>query len=226
MAGALPISSATSSKVTGDPNANYRAPLAALTTLFFMWGFLTCLNDIIIPHLKAIFELSYTKAMMVQFAFFAAYFVVSPPAGRIVHRVGYKRGIILGLAIAGVGCLLFYPAAGARSYPLFLVALLVLASGITILQVSANPFVAVLGPSETASSRLSLTQGFNSLGTTIAPIFGAQLILSTAVRSADDLRAMTPEQLDAYRVAEAASVQRPYLGLALALVILAIAVAL
>ena len=227
MAGAVPIPSTTTSASGGEAGrGSYRGPLAALTTLFFMWGFLTCLNDIIIPHLKAIFELSYTEAMMVQFAFFAAYFVVSSPAGRIVQRVGYKRGIILGLAIAGVGCLAFYPAAGLRSYPLFLVALLVLASGITTLQVSANPFVAVLGPPETASSRLSLTQGFNSLGTTIAPIFGAQLILSNAVQSPEQLRALSGRELDAYRAAEAASVQRPYLGLALALIVLAVAVAL
>jgi len=205
---------------------NYNAPLAVLTTLFFMWGFLTCLNDIIIPHLKAVFELNYAKAMLIQFAFFTAYFVMSLPSGRIVTRFGYKNGIIIGLGGAAVGCLLFYPAAGARSYALFLLALFVLASGITLLQVAANPFVAVLGNPRTASARLTLTQAFNSLGTTIAPQFGSLLILSTAAKSAAEIAQMSPTAADAYRLAEASSVQNPYLGLAGALVLLAIAIAM
>ena len=135
-----------------------------LTTLFFMWGFLTCLNDIIIPHLKAVFELNYAKAMLIQFAFFAAYFVMSIPSGTIVTRFGYKNGIVIGLGGAAVGCLLFYPAAGARSYASFLLALFVLASGITLLQVAANPFVAALGKPETASSRLTLDPGVQLAG--------------------------------------------------------------
>ncbi len=174
MAGTAPL--APAGTVRGPQAAvqtNYTAPLAVLTTLFFMWGFLTCLNDIIIPHLKAVFELSYAKAMLIQFAFFTAYFVMSLPSGRIVSRFGYKNGIIIGLGGAAFGCLLFYPAASIRSYELFLLALFVLASGITLLQVAANPFVAVLGKPETASSRLTLTQAFNSLGTTIAPWFGS-----------------------------------------------------
>jgi FHS family L-fucose permease-like MFS transporter len=225
MAGSAPIAArATTTSGTGS-NTSYLAPLSVLTTLFFMWGFLTCLNDIIIPHLKGIFELNYAQAMMIQFAFFTAYFVVSLPAGSIVKKVGYKAGIIIGLLVAAAGCLLFYPAAGARSYAMFLGALFVLAAGITLLQVAANPFVAVLGKPETASSRLTLTQAFNSLGTTIAPMFGSMVILSTVVKSAAELKAMTPAASEAYRLAEAASVQKPYLGLTGALVLLAVAIA-
>src|SRR5215467_3179698 len=176
MAGSMPASVAPKAQTAGSAT-NYTAPLAVLTTLFFMWGFLTCLNDIIIPHLKAVFSLNYAQAMLVQFAFFTAYFVMSLPSGRIVTRFGYKNGIIIGLGGAAIGCLLFYPAAGARSYALFLLALFVLASGITLLQVAANPFVAVLGKPETASSRLTLTQAFNSLGTTIGPKLGKWFIL-------------------------------------------------
>jgi MFS transporter, FHS family, L-fucose permease len=228
MAGTIPVTPlerAASMRRTGQ-DANYTAPLAVLTTLFFMWGFLTCLNDIIIPHLKAVFELSYAKAMLIQFAFFTAYFVMSLPSGKIVTRFGYKNGIIVGLGGAAAGCLMFYPAAAVRSYNLFLLALFVLASGITLLQVAANPFVAALGRPETASSRLTLTQAFNSLGTTIAPQFGSLLILSTAAKSAAQIAQMSPTAADAYRLAEASSVQRPYIGLAATLVVLAIAIAM
>jgi FHS family L-fucose permease-like MFS transporter len=224
MAGSAPLAAPVRSS-SADANASYFAPLSVLTSLFFMWGFLTCLNDIIIPHLKGVFELNYAQAMMIQFAFFTAYFVVSLPAGSIVKRVGYKGGIIIGLLIAAVGCFLFYPAAGARSYAMFLGALFVLASGITLLQVAANPFVAVLGKPETASSRLTLTQAFNSLGTTIAPALGSILILGNAVKSKAEIAALSPGAAEAYRVAEAASVQKPYLGLTGALVLLAVAIA-
>ncbi|MGZ4959420.1 MAG: L-fucose:H+ symporter permease [Methylomonas sp.] len=195
--------------------------LTVLTSLFFIWGFITCLNDILIPHLKAVFTLSYTQVMLIQFCFFTAYFVVSVPSGLLVEKVGYKRGIVIGLAIAGCGCLLFYPSAGLRSYPLFLAAFFVLASGITLLQVAANPYVTVLGAPETASSRLTLTQAFNSLGTTLAPFFGALLILSTAVKSADQIRLLNPDELSAYQAAEAAAVQNPYLFLAAVLFLMA-----
>jgi FHS family L-fucose permease-like MFS transporter len=225
MAGSAPVAARPVSASSAGSNANYLAPLAVLTTLFFMWGFLTCLNDIIIPHLKAVFELNYAQAMMIQFAFFAAYLVMSLPSGAIVKKLGYKPGIIIGLLTAALGCLLFYPAAGARSYAMFLVALFVLASGITLLQVAANPFVAVLGKPETASSRLTLTQAFNSLGTAIAPMFGSLVILSTAVKSKTAIAQMGPAAAEAYRVAEASSVQTPYLGLTGALVLLAVAIA-
>ncbi len=200
---------------------SYLGSLTILTSLFFIWGFITCLNDILIPHLKAVFTLNYTQVMLIQFCFFTAYFVVSVPSGLLVEKIGYKGGIVVGLAIAGCGCLLFYPSAGLRSYPLFLTAFFVLASGITLLQVAANPYVTVLGPPETASSRLTLTQAFNSLGTTLAPYFGALLILSTAVKSADEIKVLNAEELSAYQAVEAAAVQNPYLFLAAVLFLMA-----
>ncbi len=191
-------------------NQNHRFALGALTTLFFMWGFITCLNDILIPHLKNVFDLNYTQAMLIQSCFFGAYFIMSLPAGNLVHRIGYQKGIVVGLVIAGIGCLMFLPAASLGIYALFLGALFVLASGITILQVSANPYVTILGPSATASSRLTMTQAFNSLGTTIAPFFGAFLILSVAAGT--DV---------ASKQAEAEAVQLPYMILAISLLVLA-----
>ncbi|WP_448548480.1 sugar MFS transporter [Thalassotalea fusca] len=181
--------------------------LISLTSLFFMWGFITCLNDILIPYLKGAFDLSYTQAMLVQFCFFSAYFIVSLPAGGLVGKIGYKRGIVVGLSIASVGCLMFYPAAQIKVYALFLLALFVLASGITLLQVAANPYVSVLGPSKTASSRLTMTQAFNSLGTTIAPFFGAWLIFGHHAEQAS---------------AGADAVKLPYLILASLLILLAV----
>lgn len=204
------------------PVMNARAALAVATTIFFMWGFLTSLNDVLIPHLKAVFELNYTRAMLVQFTFFGAYFLMSVPAGRLVARLGYKKGIIAGLLIAGVGALGFWPSAALRTYEAFLASLFVLASGITVLQVAANPYVALLGPEQTASSRLTLAQALNSLGTTLAPLFGGFLILSTAVKSGDEIDAMPVAEQMAYRAAEAQSVQGPYVGLAIALVLLAV----
>ena len=176
--GAIPHTGQNISSVT--PVHNYFRPLAIVTTLFFMWGFLTCLNDILIPHLKSIFELSYAKAMLIQFAFFSAYFLFSVPWSRVVNAIGYKTTMVVGLLTMAVGAFLFVPAASVVSYPLFLTALLILAAGITGLQVSANPYVDLLGKPETASSRLDLTQAFNSLGTTIAPKIGGLLILSSA----------------------------------------------
>ena len=199
----------------------HHGPLAILTSLFFIWGFITCLNDILIPHLKAVFTLNYTQAMLIQFCFFAAYFVMSVPSGYLIEKIGYQRGIVVGLAIAGVGCLLFYPAAGLHLYVLFLCAFFVLASGITLLQVAANPYVTVLGNPATASSRLTLTQAFNSLGTTLAPFFGAWLILSTIVKTGNELNTLRPEDLKTYQALEAATVQNPYLLLALLLFLLA-----
>jgi FHS family L-fucose permease-like MFS transporter len=156
---------------------NYRPALTVLTTLFFTWGLITSLNDILVPHLQAIFTLSYFKAMLIQFAFFGAYFVTSIPWGKLVERVGYRQGIIFGLLAACLGCLGFYPSASLESFPLFLAALFVLASGISLLQVAANPYVTALGPEHTAASRLNLTQAFNSLGTTLGPLLGSAFIL-------------------------------------------------
>jgi MFS transporter, FHS family, L-fucose permease len=218
---AVPINPPVVSSTLPKAESNYTPALIILTSLFFIWGFLTCLNDILIPHLKAVFSLNYTQAMLIQFTFFTAYAVVSLPSGFLVEKIGYKKGIIIGLLTAGVGCLIFYPAAGIRSYPLFLFALFVLASGITLLQVAANPYVAILGKPETASSRLNLTQAFNSLGTTVAPYFGSLLILSVAVKSTEEINALNSEALNAYQLAEASAVQVPYLGLAAALLIIA-----
>lgn len=200
----------------------YLGPLTILTSLFFIWGFITCLNDILIPHLKSVFTLNYTQAMLVQFCFFTAYFVVSVPSGYLVEKINYKGGIIAGLSTAGIGCLLFYPAATRHSYPLFLAAFFILASGITLLQVAANPYVTILGNPETASSRLTMTQAFNSLGTAIAPYFGAVLILSAAVKSAEEIKLLSADELSAYQAVQSAAVQTPYLFLAAVLFCLAI----
>ncbi|MFC0250976.1 sugar MFS transporter [Massilia consociata] len=195
--------------------------LVIVTILFFMWGLLTSLNDVLIPHLKSIYSLTYLQAMLVQFCFFGAYFIVSLPAGALIRKIGYQNGAVAGLTIAAAGCALFYPASKG-GYGLFLFALFVLASGITILQVAANPFVTVLGPARTASSRLTLTQAFNSLGTTVAPALGGILILSAVALSADQLAALPAAEQAAYKAQEAAAVQGPYLGLAAALAILAV----
>ncbi len=218
----MPVSTIRSAAATPGQQT-YRSALALVTTLFFMWGFLTVLNDILVPHFKAIFDLDYTRVMLIQFTFFSAYFVLSVPVGRMVGWIGYQAAMVLGLGVMGTGALMFLPAAGAPSYPLFLAALFVLAAGMTVLQVSCNPYVTVLGPPEGASSRLNLAQAFNSLGTAVAPWLGGVLILSNSAKSAAELRALTPAELTAYRLAEAASVKAPYLifaGLLFALGIL------
>ena len=213
-----------STAVSEDSSSSYAVPLAVVTTLFFMWGFLTCLNDILVPHLKSIFDLNYRQVMLVQFAFFGAYFLFSIPSAKIIDWIGYQRSMVVGLLTMGVGAFLFVPAASAPSYPLFLAALVVLAAGITCLQVAANPYVTVLGKSSTASSRLNLTQAFNSLGTFLAPFFGGLLILSAAPKAMEEIRAMAPDALQAYRLHEAATVKTPYVGLGIALVVLAAAI--
>ncbi|MEC4748488.1 sugar MFS transporter [Methylomicrobium sp. Wu6] len=200
----------------------YFGSLSILTSLFFMWGFVTCLNDILIPHLKSLFILNYTQVMLVQFCFFAAYPIVSVPSGYFVERFNYQAGIITGLTLASIGCLLFYPAAELLCYPLFLAAFFVLASGITLLQVSANPYVTILGQPETASGRLTLTQAFNSLGTTLAPYFGGLLILTIPVKTIDELKSLNAEALAAYQSTQAKLVQLPYLGLAGTLLLIAL----
>jgi FHS family L-fucose permease-like MFS transporter len=205
-------------------SSSYAIPLAVVTTLFFMWGFLTCLNDILVPHLKSIFDLNYRQVMLVQFAFFGAYFLFSIPSAKIIDWIGYQRSMVVGLLTMGVGAFLFVPAASAPSYPLFLAALVVLAAGITCLQVAANPYVTVLGKAETASSRLNLTQAFNSLGTFLAPFFGGLLILSAVPKAMEEIRALAPDALQAYRLHEAATVKTPYVGLGIALVVLAAAI--
>src|ERR1035438_8814362 len=148
--------STTSVRAGIDSGQDYRRPLAMVTTLFFMWGFLTSLNDILIPHLKSVFDLNYAKAMLIQFAFFTSYFVFSLPSGKLIDAVGYQKAMVTGLFTMGLGALLFIPAASVPSFPFFLTALIVLAAGMTILQVSANPSEAILGPEKTAASRLNL----------------------------------------------------------------------
>ncbi len=207
-----------------ERSASPRTALIVATTLFFMWGFITVLNDVLIPHLKSLFMLSYTQVMLVQFIFFGAYFVMSLPAGKIVARFGYRGGIVCGLVVAGFGALMFIPAAQWVSYPVFLAAFFVLASGITVLQVAANPYVCLLGEPRLASSRLNLAQALNSLGTTLAPALGGALILSGAVLGATQLAALAPAELLSYRSEQAAVVTGPYIGLAITLFVLAIVV--
>src|SRR5246500_1579091 len=204
---------------------SYTRPLAIVTTLFFMWGFLTCLNDILVPHLKSIFDLSYARVMLIQFAFFSAYFLFSIPWSKVVNAIGYQKTMVAGLLCMAAGAFLFLPAASTASFPLFLGAFIVLAAGITGLQVAANPYVVVLGKAETASSRLDLTQAFNSLGTTIAPKLGGLLILAAAPLTIEEMNALSPTALHFYRVQEAASVKMPYTVIGIALLLLATLIA-
>jgi len=208
------------------PASTNVAAMSLVTALFFFWGFVTVLNDILVPHLKSIFDLNYTKVILIQFAFFSAYAIFSIPSAKLVDAIGYKRTMVTGLFTMGAGALLFIPAANAASFPLFLVALMTLAAGITALQVAANPYVAVLGPPETASSRLNLTQAFNSLGTTIGPYIGGLLILNANFKGTGETRQMSADVLQAYRVQEASSVKVPYLVIGLALIIFGLVIAM
>jgi len=208
------------------PASTNVAAMSLVTALFFFWGFVTVLNDILVPHLKSIFDLNYTKVILIQFAFFSAYAIFSIPSAKLVDAIGYKRTMVTGLFTMGAGALLFIPAANAASFPLFLVALMTLAAGITALQVAANPYVAVLGPPETASSRLNLTQAFNSLGTTIGPYVGGLLILNANFKGTGETRQMSADVLQAYRVQEASSVKVPYLVIGLALIIFGLVIAM
>lgn len=201
---------------------SYTAALAVVTTIFFTWGGLTSLNDVLIPHLKAVFNMNYAQSMLIQSTFFGAYFLMSLPASRVVAKFGYKHSIVIGLIVAAAGAAMFFPAARIPSYPLFLGALFVLASGITLLQVSANPYISLLGDPAGAPSRLNLAQALNSLGTTVFPYVIGPLILSSAVLGAADLAAMSVADQEAYRAHEAASVQMPYLIIAGGLLLLAV----
>ena len=198
-----------------------RGAFVAVTSLFFMWGFITVLVDALIPRLKEVFELTFLQAGLVQFAWFAAYGLLSIPGGNLIARIGYQRGILVGLATAGLGCLLFYPAAATRMYPLFLLALFVVAGGITILQVAANPYISVLGPEESASARLNLAQAFNSFGTTLAPVVAASFLLGDQILSSDAIRALSDADRLSYYANEASAVQVPFVMLALAFFALA-----
>lgn len=198
---------------------NNRVALLVVTAIFFMWGFITELNDVLIPHLKAVFELQYWQAMLVQFCFFGAYLVMAIPSGKLVARVGYKYGIVLGLMIAGSGALLILPAAQLASYNLFLPALFILASGIVVLQCAANPYVSLLGEPRYAATRLNFAQAINSLGHTIGPAVGGALIFSATALSVTELAALPAAE-------RVQTVQPLYLGVAGALIVLAVLIAL
>ena len=200
----------------------YLFPFIALTSLFFLWGFLTVLVDFLIPRLKEIFTLTYFQAGLVQFAFFMAYFLLSIPAGFILSKIGYKKGIVLGLLTMALGCFLFYPAAEFRTFSIFLMAYFILAGGMTILQVAANPFVAVLGDKKGASSRLNLAQAFNSLGTAIAPAIGAAFLLSDTIKTTAEIDILSEIEKSAYYISEAVAVQTPFILLSVCIVALAV----
>jgi FHS family L-fucose permease-like MFS transporter len=221
----------SSSDNSDSKSNNYTSALIVLTTLFFMWGFITCMNDILIPFLKKAFELDRTQSMLVQFAFFTAYFIgallyfiVSARKGDPINKIGYKNGILIGLFISALGCVMFYPAAELRIFGLFLTALFVLALGFTLLQIAANPYVAILGKPETASSRLNLSQGFNSFGTTIAPIIGGYLVFHYFARWGQPLLDSSGSQIltDAGEPISATGVQLPYLIFAALFLLLAV----
>lgn len=201
---------------------SYKSAFIFLTTLFFLWGFITVLVDSLVPRLKDVFEMSYAKTVLVQFAFFTAFFVVSLPAGAILTKIGYKKGIVLGLVVMAIGCLLFYPAAEFRNFNVFLMGYFTLAGGITVLQVAANPYVALLGSEQGASSRLNLSQAFNSLGTTIAPVVGALFLLSDSVKTSEEINLLSSTEKINYYASEASTVQTPFLLIAAFIGILAI----
>lgn len=204
------------------PAQSYRAALTLLASLFFMWGFITVINNTLLPHLRSVFVLDYTRTTLIESVWFIAYFVASIPSAKLIERVGYQRSIVIGLIVMAVGALGMVPAARIPSYGLVLAALFVIASGITLLQVAANPYVTVIGPPETGSSRLNLVQAFNSLGTTLAPLFAGYLILGRSVGgTAGSERVLT----EAERYADAQSVILPYLLVAAVLVILAVVIA-
>jgi FHS family L-fucose permease-like MFS transporter len=220
MTGLSPTQAATG--VLSRPPRTHHAALAILASVFFMWGFITALNDILVPHLKAVFELDYARSMLIQLVFFGAYFLMALPAAKVLEITGYKNAIALGLVTTGVGALIFVPAATMPSYGVFLAGLFVLATGITILQVAANPYVTLLGPPVTASARLNLVQAFNSLGTTVAPVFGGALILAHSV-SGTAVDGGGTFSIDE-RMADALAVRLPYIGIAVVLFLLALVI--
>jgi FHS family L-fucose permease-like MFS transporter len=222
---AAPLSSSSPRVVAADNGAvatSYRSALMLLASLFFMWGFITVLNDILVPHLKAVFDLDYTRSMLIQFVWFFAYFVASLPAAKLLEIFGYKRSMVIGLLIMAAGALSLVPSSQLVSFPLFLAALFVLGSGVTLLQVAANPYVAVIGPAESAPARLNLVQALNSAGTMVAPVFGSLLILGRSTSGNAEGGAVTLTQ--AQRFADAQSVQAPYVGIVLVLVLLAVVI--
>jgi FHS family L-fucose permease-like MFS transporter len=217
-----PLAAASTTTSGSERYTDYPMALGVITTVFFMWGLLTALNDILIPHLKSTFQLDYAQVMLVQSTFFGAYFLMALPSGKLVAALGYKNGVVAGLTVAGVGALGFWPAAALHLYSAFLAALFVLATGITVLQVAANPYVSLLGPERTSSSRLTLAQALNSLGTALALWYGGKLILSSVVKSPGDIAGLTSADQLAYQTQQAHAVQGPYIGLAIVLFLLAV----
>ncbi|MBW2961794.1 sugar MFS transporter [Mesonia aestuariivivens] len=201
---------------------SHKTAFIFLTLLFFLWGFLTVIVDSLIPRLKEVFELTYFQAGMVQFAFFGAYFLLSIPASFILSKIGYKKGIILGILMMAGGCLLFYPASSLRIFWIFMLGYFILAGGITILQVAANPYVTILGPEKSAASRLNLSQAFNALGTSIAPIVGALFILSDKIKTSEQISTLNAVDQADYYASEASAVQTPFLTIAGILIAIAL----
>ena len=221
---ATPLQAAGAAAAPIGSDVNYRSALTLLASLFFMWGFITVINNTLLPHLRSVFDLSYTQTTLIESVWFIAYFFASIPSAKLIERVGYQRAMVFGLGLMAAGALMMVPAARLPSYGVTLVALFVIASGITLLQVAANPYVAVVGPAETASSRLNLVQAFNSAGATLAPLFGGYLILgrsTSGTAAAGSNAVLTPAE----RLADAQSVVLPYLIVAGVLVVLAIVIA-
>src|SRR5205085_6414583 len=192
----------------------YVLPLVLVTSLFFMWALGVNLNDVLIPHLKEAFSLSDFKSSLIQTAFFGGYFLAALPAGWLMEKIGYKRGILVGLLTCAAGTILFIPAASVRLYGFFLFALFVMACGQGVLEVAANPYVTTLGPAESSERRLNLAQSFNSVGAVVTPFIGAAFILSALEYSPEQLSAMSPVQIEAYRTAVINTVKLPYLAIA------------
>ncbi|MBW8743676.1 MAG: sugar MFS transporter [Sphingomonas sp.] len=217
-----PIAGASTAEATVPEGFDYRPALTLLATLFFMWGFITVINNTLLPHLKSVFDLNYTQTTLIESVWFIAYFVASLPSAFLIERIGYQKSLVIGLLIMAAGALGMVLAASLPSYGVTLVMLFVIASGITLLQVAANPYVAVVGPPATASSRLNLVQALNSAGTMLAPLFGAYLILGRSVGgTVKEGTILTPAQ----RLADAHSVVLPYVLVAIVLAILAVVIA-
>ena len=217
----IPGAAGVASGAPGAQPAPYRPALTLLASLFFMWGFITVINNTLLPHLRSVFDLSYTQTTLIESVWFIAYFFASIPSAKLIERIGYQKSLVIGLVIMALGALLMVPAARIPSYGVVLTALFVIASGITLLQVAANPYVAVIGPPESASARLNLVQAFNSMGTTLAPLFGGYLILGRSVSGTSHDAVLTLQQ----RMEDARSVQLPYVIVAVVLVVLAVVIA-
>jgi MFS transporter, FHS family, L-fucose permease len=217
-----PAMSVKSPQPNSGGNDAYGATLTLLATLFFMWGFITVINNTLLPHLRSVFDLNYTQTTLIESVWFIAYFFASIPSARLISRIGYQKSMVTGLLAMAVGALMMIPASMIPSYGVVLAALFIIASGITLLQVAANPYVATVGPPETSSARLNLVQAFNSLGTTLAPLFGGYLILGRSASGTAQGGAASLTQAE--RLADAQSVQLPYLIVAVVLCALALVI--